>query len=207
MDHAKEISKAEATHTEMVGRLLSARASLAEGDARRNGLALAVEEGDADARREAATLAKSADSLNERIRNLVHAVEQAQARVTAAHLEADAERKRGAAAEVREVAARLAERGARLDEGLSRAREAYLAFQSDLRELARLGAPAPSANLIDVNARRALDAALAGFHSQIRPVQQSQRHSFDGLCRGWARPSERWAAEILDAPAKEERAA
>jgi hypothetical protein len=200
MDHAKEISKAEATHTEMVGRLLSARASLAEGDARRQGLALAVETGDADARREAATLAKAADGLAERIRNLVHAVEQAKQHVTAARLDADNEAKRQAATKARAVAARLAERGAQLDEGLRQAREAYLAFQSDLRELAGLGAPAPSANLIYVNAKRALDTALADFHSQIRPVQQSQRHNFDELLRGWARPSELWAAGILDAP-------
>jgi hypothetical protein len=80
-------------------------------------------------------------------------------------------------------------------------------FQADLRELSMLGAPAPSPNLIEVNSRRTLDVALDGLHSKTRPVPPLQRHSFDELWRGWARPSERWAADILDAPAKVERAA
>src|SRR5271170_7885463 len=103
MNNHDAIKAAEAIHTEMVGRLLGARASLAEGDARRNGLALAVETGDADAKREVATLAKAADNLNDRIRNLVHAVEQAALRLTGARLDADAEAKRQAAVKVRVV--------------------------------------------------------------------------------------------------------
>ena len=106
-----------------------------------------------------------------------------------------------------QISARLAARGAALDAALDQVREGYADFQADLRELAMLGAPAPAANLIDVNSRRTLDSALGGLHSKTRPVPPLQRHSFDELCRGWARPSERWAAEILDAPAKLERAA
>ena len=201
MDHAKEISKAEAIHQQMVERLVQARASLAENVSRRHALAFASENGDPEAKRQAATLAKAAAALEESIEHsLTPAVAEAARQVAAARLEADNEAKRETAIKAREVAARLAARGAALDEGLRQAREAYLAFQSDLRELARLGAPAPSPNLIEVNSRRALDAALAGFHSQIRPVQKAQQHSFNELLRGWALPSERWAAGILDAP-------
>jgi hypothetical protein len=206
-NHAEAITKAEATHAEMQARLTAAREAGATNDARRYGLAPAVETGDADARREAATLAKVADGISERIRNLAHAVDQAALRVTAARQEADAEVKRQAAAKVRAISARLAARGAALDAALDQVREGYADFQADLRELALLGAPAPSANLIEVNSRRTLDSALGGLHSKTRPVPPLQRHSFDELCRGWARPSERWAAEILDAPASQKDAA
>jgi hypothetical protein len=197
---AEAIKQAETVHAEMVARLAAAREALAANEARRHGLALDVETGDADAKREASALTKGAASLREDIDRLTHAVDQAALRVTAARQEADLEVKREAAARARAISARLAARGAALDAALDQVREGYADFQADLRELAMLGAPAPSANLIEVNSRRTLDSALGGLHSKTRPVPPLQRHSFDELCRGWARPSERWAAEILDAP-------
>jgi hypothetical protein len=201
MNNHDAIRNAETLQVEMQARLTAAREALAMNETRRHALAFAAETGDLEAKREAAALAKTAGNLEESIKHsLMPAVAEASQRVVAARQEADLAVKRQAAAQARIISARLAARGAQLDEGLLQAREAYVAFQNDLRELARLGAPAPSANLIEVNSRRALDTALAGFHSQIRPVQQSHRHSFDELLRGWARPSELWSAEILDTP-------
>lgn len=130
---------------------------------------------------------------------LVPAVAQAEQRVAAARFNADNEVKRQTATKVRAVAARLAERGPVLDAALNQARQAYHAFQNDLRELAALGAPTPSESLVDVNSRRALDSAIRLFHIEARPIPLLERASFDQLCCSWSRPSERWAAEILDA--------
>ena len=184
----------------MIARLAKARDDLAANETRRHELALAVEEGDAEARREAAALAKSSDRLNERIsRTCCTLSSRRSARDgRAAGGGRPCETRRGR--EGPRISTRLAARGAALDAALDQVRQGYADFQADLRELAMLGAPAPSANLIEVNSRRTLDAALGGLHSKMRPVPPLQRHSFDELCRGWARPSERWAAEILDAP-------
>jgi colicin import membrane protein len=206
-NHADAIKQAETVHAEMVARLASAREALAANDARRHGLALAVETADMDAKREASALTKAAASLREDIDRLTHAVDQASQRVTAARLDADAEAKREAAAKARAISTRLAARGAQLDAALDQVRQGYADFQADLRELVMLGAPAPSANLIETNSRRTLNTAIEGIHTKTRPVRPSQRHTFDELLRGWALPSERWAAGILDAPAKVDSAA
>jgi hypothetical protein len=151
--HADLIKQAETVHTHMVARLNRAREDLAANEARRHELALAAETGDAEAKREGAPLAKVAASLRDAIEHsLTPAVAQAAQRVTAARMNADAETKRQVAIKVREISARLATRGAALDAALNQARQGYHAFQDDLRELALLGAPSPSANLVEVDA-------------------------------------------------------
>jgi DNA-directed RNA polymerase subunit L len=188
--------------------LAAARDALEANEARRHAIALAAETGDAEAKREAATLAKAAASLKDAIEHsLTPAVAQAAQRVTAARLDADHEAKREIAIKVRAISARLAARGAVLDAALNQMKDAYQAFHDDLTALATLGAPTPSVNLLEVNCRRALDAAISGLHSKTRPIPPLQRHSFDELLRGWAQMSERWAAAILDAPVKQKDAA
>jgi hypothetical protein len=206
-EHAEAIEKAERVRAELEARLAAAREALAANLAKRDGLAFAAATGDATASKMIGALAKEAATLADDIRSLEAAVAEAGRRVTAARLDADHEAKRQAARKAREVLVRLTARGPALDAGLTQVREAYHGFQDDLRELAALGAPAPSGNLIDVNSRRALDAAMSGLHSKVRPVPPLQQHTFDELCRGWARPSERWAAEILEAPTKDSKAA
>jgi hypothetical protein len=199
-EHAA-IKEAERIHAELVGRLAKSRAELTTNEARRHALAFAAETGGMEARRESAALAKAAAALEESIEHsLTPAVAEAAQRVRSAQLDADNEAKRETATKARAISARLAARGAALDAALDQVREGYQAFQDDLRELSMLGAPAPSANLIEVNSRRTLDSALTGLHQKTRPVPPLQRHSFDELCRGWARPSELWASGILDAP-------
>ena len=183
--HTEAISKAEAKHVEMIARLTKARDDLATNEARRHGLALAFEDGDADARREVASLAKAAANLEESIKHsLTHAVEQAAQRVTAARLDADAEAKRQAAVKVRAAIERTEADVKKLVTGICQSREGYAGFLAGLREITMSGAPAPSANLIDVNSRRTFDAAMDGIHSKTRPVRPSQRHEFDELCEG-----------------------
>jgi hypothetical protein len=205
--HAEAIKAAEATHTEMVGRLLSARASLAEGATRRRELALAVETGDVDARRETAASVKAAAVLREDIERLSTAVDQAAQNVTRARAAAEAERKREAAQKAREVLERMTTGGAEMDAGLRQALATYQAFKSDLADLAALGAPTPGRLARDVRTRNALNTALFGFHSEIRPLPKKLQQSFESLCREWTIPSERWASQILDAPEKQKDAA
>ena len=174
--HSDAIKQAEAAHSEMSARLVKAREDLAANEARRHETALAAETGPGEARRESAALAKAATMLGDNIgHGLVPAVAQAEQHVAAAPFKADIEAKLQTATKARAVAARLAERGAVLDAALNQARQAYHAFQNDLRELATLGAPTPSANLVDVNSRRALDSAIGLFHTKVRPLPLLER--------------------------------
>ena len=194
------IKQVEAAHSEMSARLVKAREDLATNEVRRHENAPAAEGGPGEAWGESAAFARPATMLRDNIgHGLVPAVAQAEQRVAAARFNADNEVKRQTATKVRAVAARLAERGPVLDAALNQARQAYHAFQNDLRELAALGAPTPSESLVDVNSRRALDSAIRLFHIEARPIPLLERASFDQLCCSWSRPSERWAAEILDA--------
>ena len=197
------IEPAEAVHSEMSARLVNAREDLAAKEACRHETALAAETGPGEARRELATLAKAATMLGDNIgHDVIPAVAEAEQHATAAPFKADIEAKLQTATKARAVAARLAARGAVLDAALNQARQAYHAFQNDLRELATLGAPTPSAHLVDAISRRALDSLIGLFHTKVRPLPPLERHSFDELCCGWSRPSEGWAAEILDAAVK-----
>ena len=193
------IKQAEATQAELAKRLTTSREALKANIARRDDLAFEAQTGDAEARKETARLATEASALADDIASLEAAAKEAARRVTAAKEAAAKQVEREKAAKSRVITARLATRGAAMDAGLSAFKAAYSGLIDDMRELALLGAPAPSANLIDVNLRRALDSGLGGLHAKVRPVPPLQRHSFDELAGGWARPSERWAAGILDA--------
>ena len=201
------IKQAEATQAELTKRLAAAREALADIVARRDDLAFEAQTGDAEARKVTAALATDAAALVDEIRSLEAATAEAGRRVTAARDSAAKEVDRERAAKARVIAVRLETRGAAMDAGLSAFKAAYSGLIDDMRELALLGAPAPSVALIDVNLRRALDSALGGLHTKVRPVPPLQRHSFDELAGGWARPSERWAAGILDADKGIERGA
>ena len=206
--HSNAIEQAEAVHSVMTARIVKAREDLAANEARRHETALAAETGPGETRRESAALAKAATTQGDNIgHGLIPAVAQAEQHVAAAPFKADIVAKRQTATKARAVAARLAERGAVLDAALNQARQAYHGFQNDLRELATLGAPTPPENLVDVNSRRALDSAIGLFHSKARPLLVLERASFDELCCSWSRPSERWAAELLDTAVKVNEAA
>lgn len=195
------VQEAQRTQADLVKRLTTARKDLDANEERRAAIAFEAETGDAAARRSIAELTKAAAALDVDIKTVEAAVVEAARRVRAATEDLGRQAERDKARKVRAVSARLAGRGTALEAGLNQFREAYRAFQDDLRELAALGAPAPSAALVDVNSRRALDAALDGLHSKMRPVPPLERHGFAELCAGWARPSAQWAAAILDAPA------
>ena len=201
------IKQAEATQAELTKRLAASREALKANIARRDDLAFEAQTGDAEAHKETARLSTEASALADDIASLEAAAKEAARRVTAAKEAAAKQVEREKAAKARVIAARLATRGAAIDAGLSAFKAAYTGLLDDMRELALLGAPAPSANLIDVNLRRALDSALGGLHTKVRPVPPLQRHSFDELAGGWARPSESWAAQILDADKGIERGA
>ncbi len=195
------IKQAERTHADLAKRLETLRADRAANEERRAALAFEAETGDAAAKRSISELTKAAAALDVDVQTVEAAIAEAARRVRAAAEASSRQAERDKARKARAVSARLAGRGAALEAGLNQVREAYRAFQDDLRELAALGAPAPSAALVDVNSRRALDAALDGLHVKARPVPPLERHGFSELCAGWAQPSERWAAGILDAPA------
>ena len=201
--HSDATEPAEAVHSEMSARLVNAREDLAANEPRRHEIALVAETGPGEARGEPATFAKAATMLRDNIEHdVIPAVAKAEQHMAAATFKADIEAKLQTATKARAVAARLAARGAVLDAALNQARQAYHAFQNDLRELATLGAPTPSANLVDANSRRALDPLIGLFHTKVRPLPPLERPSFDELCCGWSRPSEGWAAEILNAAVK-----
>lgn len=197
--HSDATEQAEVAHSEMSARLVKAREDLAANEAHRHEIALATETGPGEAGGEPAAFAKAATTLRDNIEHgLVPAVAKAEQRMAVASFSAENEAKRQRATKARAVAARLAERGAVVDAALNQARQAYHALHNDLSELAALGAPTPSANLVDVNSRCALDLAIGLLHLRTRPIPPRERPSFDEICYGWSRPCERWAAEILD---------
>jgi len=205
--HSDSIKPAEVVHNEMSAWLIDAREYPAANEPRRHEIALAAESGPSEANRDSAVLAKAVTMLRDNIdHSLVTAVAEAEQHVTAASFKADIEAKRQTATKARAVAARLAKRGALLDAALNQARQAYHGFQNDLRELATLGAPTPSENLVEVNSRRTLDSAIELLHTKARPLPPLERRLFDELCCGWSRPSERWAAQILDTTVKAKKA-
>ncbi len=142
--HAESINKATTIHAEMVARLAIARLAMAANEARRHGLALAAETGDADAKREVGALAKASASLKDNIEHgLAHAVEQAALRVTAARQEADLEVKRQNAQKARELWAGLATLGAEMDALMSRAQVINKAVKAGIAKIEATGCPVP----------------------------------------------------------------
>jgi hypothetical protein len=151
---------------------------------------------------EAAKRVKALDAERLRIASDVEslnaAIAEAGRRVEAAQAAADREDERRRAELARPIAERLKMRAAAIDAGLAAARENLAGSYDDMRELARLGAPAPSGALIEVNVTRAMDVGLVGLHEKVRPVPPGQRYSFAELFNGWASPCLTWSARVLD---------
>ena len=128
-----------------------------------------------------------------RLEELEHAISRANERFADAERGARAEELQAKAEAAREIVeGRLLARGAAADSGFAMVREALAGIEDDLRELRRLGAPAPGDDLVDVNRRRAVDAALMGLGLKTSPVPPSGRHSFDELVRAWSASIMKW---------------
>jgi hypothetical protein len=201
------LTLAEAKHAELAARLDRAREQVETHRKKAHELAFVAEARDDDGAKRLATklLADAAKLEADITHRLEPAVAEAERRVKAAKDAAAKQAQRAKAEEARALAARLEQLGAAIDAGFDQVRTAQREFSDVLDALRRLDAPAPSRELIEVNSKRALDAALAGVHPEARPVPTLQRHRFADLGRGWARPTLGWAAKILDADA--ERAA
>jgi hypothetical protein len=203
---ANLIDDAKATVQKFEARLDAARSALAANEERRSSLAFAVETGDADARKTADALVIEAAKHAADVRSLEAAVAEGARRVSAAQDAQGREALREKAKAARAVLSRLADTGAALDAALKTATQAYAGLQADLRELAALGSPGPSAQLVAVNMQRALDAGMSNA-GEARPIAPSMRRSFADLCVGWSRPGIAWADELLGAHKTAERAA
>jgi len=125
------------------------------------------------------------------------ALREAQRREAVATVAAADEDIRERAKKARPIAERLAERGKKMDLAIAEYREQFSGIDQDLNELARLGIPTASRAIVAANLRRSHDAATSGLDKLGRPVPPNQRHTFDGLLRGWATPSINWIAEKL----------
>jgi hypothetical protein len=138
------------------------------------------------------------EGMHSEAATLKAALAEAQRRAaTASAAEAvDAERKRAAKAEP--ILKRMAARGAKLDAAIRAYREEFAAIDDDLDELTRLGVPVPTRPLVKTNLRRANDAATSGLDLKTVVVPPNQRHSFDSLLKGWARPGLTWIATKLN---------
>jgi hypothetical protein len=196
-----EIEAAQVVLQTLERKLGAAHARLADSEALASAIAYRSHaDGDADARKRLVAAETDAMKCTLEIKSLTAAIAEAKFRVQEAVTASNAEAERERAKQARVVLQRLAKRGEAIDAGFAQAREHYHGLQSDLSELARLGAPTPSAELTCVNLLRASDAALSGLHDKIRPVAPLQRHNFAELGAGWAKPSEQWAAKVLEAP-------
>ena len=93
-----------------------------------------------------------------------------------------------------------------MDAAFDQARAAQRDFAEVMDKLRRLGAPTPTRELVEVNVKRALDAALAGLHPEARAVPPLQRHKFAALYAGWGLMTASWAAKVLGPDEKREAA-
>ena len=99
------------------------------------------------------------------------------------------EAQRAKAREAFVLAERLEAIGLARDAAFNQAKALGAEFDDVMGKLRGLGAPAPSAELVEVNENRAMDSALVGLHREARPVPPSQRHSFVSLYSSWAGPA------------------
>jgi hypothetical protein len=201
------VEEASAQLADLERKLAAHRVKASTHEAAIAAVSLGAQTGAPGARRKLDEMIAEAPAIDAEARSIEYAIKAARAVLADARAAEAREADRRRAEKVRAILARFLTRGAALDEGLRQAKEAYAGLQDDLREIAAMGVPAPSAALVDVNMRRALDAAIGGMHSKIRPVPPSQRHGFAELCKGWAQPSERWAAQALGEPVKQGEAA
>jgi hypothetical protein len=177
----------------------SARAAIAEIDARRSAIAFdAIAQGDGESKKALAKAHADRAARQSEIADLEFALAQAKRHIVEAGNAEAAAAAQARAELAAPIVARLAARGALMDSAIRAYREHYVAIDADLTELDRLGAPIPSRQLVAVNLRRAGDAALMGLDEHSRPIPPNQRHSFESLLRGWAQPGINWINNRLN---------
>jgi hypothetical protein len=98
------------------------------------------------------------------------------------------------------IAEALVERGRKMDQALRAYLNERVALEADLAQLARLGAPAPSRDLVSINLRNGHDAAFSMLDRHSRPVAPNYRRSFEQLAEGWSLPARKWLAAKLHKP-------
>ena len=199
MTEPNELTKAKGIEVELAGKLEAARESLAEMEDRRAALSYDAHVQGGDAAKALAKVNAERATIQSRVEELNHAIKQARERVSEA---AGVDRRvredhnKDKAREVLEE--RFLARGEAIDRAFAAIRETRQGMKDDLSELRRLGAPAPGDQLVEVNLRRAFDAAAAGAGlSGVSPVPPLQRHSVAELVAGWSRPIAAWIATRL----------
>jgi hypothetical protein len=133
--------------------------------------------------------------------SLKAALSEAGRRADAVRADELAAAQRERAAKALPIAKGLAERGAKMDTAIAENCTEFAGLQSDIAELARLGVPMPSRELVMVNLRNANDAALMFLdpsYKMSRPVPPNRRHGFAGLAAGWTQPALSWISGKLN---------
>ncbi len=191
------IREAEATLERLRARLVAARKELSAIYARQE----AVATGNFEAKALSGNLRISAARLSEEVAGiLIPAIAKAEHRLEKANDPAAVDAERSRAEKAKEVADNVATLGALIDAGLKQAVDGSRAIREALLELRKLGAPVPSGQHLEVNLRIGLDAALMGFHREIRPVAPNDRRPFAESTEAWSRQAAKWADAILSAP-------
>ncbi len=195
------IREAEATLERLRARLVAARKELSAIYARQEAIAYEVATGNFEAKALSGNLRISAARLSEEVAGiLIPAIAKAEHRLEKANDPAAVDAERSRAEKAKEVADNVATLGALIDAGLKQAVDGSRAIREALLELRKLGAPVPSGQHLEVNLRIGLDAALMGFHREIRPVAPNDRRPFAESTEAWSRQAAKWADAILSAP-------
>jgi hypothetical protein len=180
----------------------AAQAAIAGIDAKRKTVAFDAETGDDGARKAMAKLHADRNARLAEVDDLNAALDEAKRRSAAAAAAAAEEGLKARAERAKPIAERLAERGKKLDAAIQAYVAEFAAIGDDLDQLARLGVPIPSRDLVRVNLRRAHDSATAPLDKTSRPVSPTMRRSFDSLLAGWTQPAKNWIATKLNTAAK-----
>jgi chromosome segregation ATPase len=198
-----EIQNARAVSDDLLAKIAAVKLAIVEIDTRRAGISLAaLGDGDTEAQKKLAQVHKERATRVLELEDLEAALAASKRRIVEVQSAASAEVDRQRAEKAEPIAKRLAERGAKLDAAIRDYCEHYGAIQADIDELARLGCPIPSRDLVRVNLRRSHDASVMFVDKHARPVAPLERIQFSKLTQGWAVPALEWIKSRLSNAAK-----